>query len=111
MQAPDFDPIDAAEQRILGFDFAPQLQTGDTLTGTPVVSCAVHNGTDAAASSRMIGAPSIVPSISSGNASQAVAQKFGTMIAGTVYVLSCVCPTALGETLEIWCRIVCRIQN
>ena|SRR5215831_12954240 len=111
MQAPDFDPIDAQEAKVLGFDFAPLLQTGDTVASVVGVTCSVHSGVDANPSSRMISGPTIVPSASSTLAGQGVAQKFGTMIAGNSYVLSCLVNTTLGEVLEIWARIVCRSPN
>jgi hypothetical protein len=111
MQSADFDPIDIAETKVLGFDFAPLLRSNDTIASVVGVTCALHSGTDAAPSSRAIGGSTIVTSDSTGAAASGVAQTFGTMQAGASYVLTCVVHTAGGETLDIWARIPCRIPN
>jgi hypothetical protein len=111
MQSPDFDPIDTAESKVLGFDFAPLLRSGDSIASVLSMTCALHSGVDAQPSIRALGSPTIVPSDSSGAAASGVAQMFGNMVAGASYVLTCVVTTAGGETLDIWARIPCRIPN
>jgi hypothetical protein len=108
MQSADFDPIDVAESKVLGFDFAPLLRANDTIASVVSVTCALHRGTDADPSSHAIGSPTIVPSDSTQAANSGVAQMFGGMLDGVGYTLTCVVQTAGGEVLDIWARIPCR---
>jgi|SRR5581483_3708544 len=108
--ANDLDPpILTGETRTIGFDFGPILNSGVAIQSNPQpsISCAVHYGADAAASSRLIGNPSIVASKATGAASAAIAQNIGTMLDGVTYVLTCYVNTSDGQVLGIETHIAC----
>jgi hypothetical protein len=103
-----FPPIDATvEQETIGFDFGPALKAGVTITSVATITCAVHSGTDATPSARLVGGSSIVASQATGAPSAAVAQNIGNMLAGVTYVLQCVVNTSDGQKLSLWSRLPC----
>ena len=101
-------PIDATlELETIGFDFGLALAATTTIASVQSLTCAVHKGTDASPSSRLIGGTTIVPSKSTGLVAQAVAQNIGNAIAGVTYLLQCVVNTSDGQKLSLWARIAC----
>jgi hypothetical protein len=90
-------PILTGETRTIGFDFGPIINAGVTISSVQSVTCTVHYGTDASASSRLIGSASIVASEATGAASAGIAQNIGTMQAGVTYTLTCYVNTSDGQ--------------
>ncbi len=55
-----FPNLFIGEKKVLTFDFADELPSGVSLTGTPTVAVVVTSGTDAAPAELFNGAPGIV---------------------------------------------------
>jgi hypothetical protein len=110
-QCPDLiPPIDATVELLaIGWDFGSMpLPTGVTITSVISTICTVHTGTDGAASTRLVGGTSIIPSKSSGLASQGVAQMFGLCLPNVTYVLFCQVNTSDGQKPSLWTRFACK---
>ena len=79
---------------VRGFDFTPQLSiTGDTFTGTPVVTVTVLVGVDPSPQNILSGSPSL-----SANSMQ-ILQRITGGVAGVGYLLLFQWGTAKGNTL------------
>ena len=104
-RAQNLTEIDVDEMATIIFDFASITQ-GVTLSGTPVVTCIVSQGTDPTPAERLIGSASLVESPSTGGADLAVSQQIGTMLGGVLYALQCVATAAPNEP-SLWARILC----
>ena len=76
----------ADEKLILAFEYGEELDSGETLTGTPTVSVAVRSGTDATPEALLNGTPAIVGS------DVLLPVKGG--IVGVDYQIEVVCPTS-----------------
>ena len=88
----DFGSMDTNEAKFLGFNFAPYLNTGDTIvSGSAVMSVSV--GTDAAAASHV---SAVV--IQTTNVSTLVSG----LVSGVRYKLQINVVTTSGETLALW---------
>jgi hypothetical protein len=83
-------PIDPIEREWITFDFGPGVSTGVQIDQIVSFTCKAVVGVDAAAQSRVIGAPSLVASPTTGAALAAVKQLVGSMVAGVTYQLQCV---------------------
>jgi hypothetical protein len=89
------DPQYVAENLPRGMDFTPRLSiTGDTLTGTPVVTVSVMAGSDPNPSAIRVGSPTL----SSNN--MQVIQRVSGGVSGTAYILSFQCATEQGNTVK-----------
>lgn len=87
-------PQYTTESLVRGFDFTPQLSiTGDTFTGTPVVTATVLVGVDPNPSGILSGSPSL-----SANSMQ-ILQRVTGGVAGVGYLLNFKCGTVQGNTL------------
>lgn len=101
-------PIDTTvEEEVVTFDFGLLLDTGEIISSIISVTCEVYIGIDADADDRQVGTAAIEPSPATGLTSGAVAQLFGTMIAGVTYRLSCNVLTSTGQKLNIWVHLPC----
>lgn len=87
-----FEGKRAGETRLLAFDFAPLLASGETLS-TQSVAATVYTGTDAS--------PSGVISGSATASGSVVSQKVAGGTAGNIYNLICTVTTSTGQTLKI----------
>jgi hypothetical protein len=92
----DFDPLDVNEVTILSFDFAKDLEIGETIT-TSAWSCTVATGTDATPTARLIGASDVSTTI--------VSHQFGTLIASVTYLLQASITTSLSNHYVLWSHI------
>lgn len=111
-QCPDFSPLDPNETVTNTFDLAPWLPTGVTIVSISSVSCAVYQGTDAGAASRIVGSPSLAASPSTGAANSAVLFQVGNSpIAGVTYRLQATIITSDGQTLNPWAHQACSAPN
>jgi hypothetical protein len=111
-QCPDFSPLDPNEVVTNTFDLAPWLPTGVTISSISSVSCAVYQGVDAGAASRIVGSPSVVASPSTSAAASAVLFKVGNNpIAGVTYRLQATIVTSDGQTLNPWAHQACQAPN
>lgn len=107
MQANDLTPIDSTVEILtIGFDNFG-LASGETIASIESVTCVAFMRVDDAASTRLIGDPSIVASAKTGAASSAVAQQIGMMVAGVTYRLQCVVLTSQGNKLSVWMHVPC----
>lgn len=79
-----------SETKLLSFDFAADMEAGETILGKAVVAT-VYSGTDATPSAIIDGAAT-----SSGSE---VTQSVTDGTAGVQYALSCSVATSLGQTL------------
>jgi hypothetical protein len=107
----DFSTIDPTETINGTFDFGPWLATGVSISSVSAVSCTVLSGTDAGASSRLIGSSSLVASPSTAAARAAVLQQWGMMVAGVLYVMEATVVTSDGQTLSLWAHQLCQGPN
>lgn len=82
----------AGETRLLAFDFAPLLASGETLS-TQSVAATVYTGTDAS--------PSAIISGSASASGSVVSQKVTAGTAGNIYNLVCTVTTSAGQTLKL----------
>lgn len=100
--------IDAVlEEEPIGFDFGPMLAQGVTLLSIEELIVTVEFGVDADPASRVLSTPQIVPSPTTGHASQAVAVMFGTAIGGVTYRLQCVCVASDDSHPSVWGDFPC----
>lgn len=81
MSALTFPDKAPAEIVFLGFDFAADLDTGETISGTPTITASLVAGTDPTPSAIISGIPSVVGAL--------VVQRVGGGIAGASYRLTC----------------------
>jgi hypothetical protein len=86
-----------------GADFTSRLQSGETLSGQPVVNIFVYSGTDPSPAGMLSGAASIV-----GNTVQ---QKFAGGVAGCIYKIIWACATSLGQFLEQFAYLVVQAET
>lgn len=86
----NFDPKRAGEAEIFTVDFGPRLAPGVTIS-SPVWSITAVDGVDPAATSMIVGAPSISGSTSS--------QIIGGGVPGLRYAPVCKVQTSDGQTL------------
>lgn len=102
-QGNDFSPMDTTELVTQTFDFGPWLLSGVSIQSITSVTCQVYMGTDAAASSRLVGSPATTTSPTTGAATAAVLQQIGnTPVAGVIYRLDATVVTSDGQTLNLW---------
>ena len=86
------DPLHAGEVDDIPFEF--ELGTGETITGSPVMSCTVYRGgPDATPAALLSGAATV-----SGNV---VTQRVSGGVAGTVYTVLCRVTTSAGRVLAV----------
>lgn len=107
-QGRDFSVIDAGEIVTGTFDFGPWLSSGVTIASILSTTCAVYQGTDASAATRLVGPAVIGPSPSSGAISAAVLQQWGNMVAGVCYRLDATVLTSDGQTFTLWAHQLCQ---
>lgn len=98
MLAGSFPPADNVESKIYGFDFKRGLSPGETLSAA-VFEIFVVDGTDPAASSRLIG-----PATISGAQAR---QRVAGLVPGVAYVLQATVTTNQGSTKSLWGRVEC----
>ena len=84
-----FEHKDPSEAIFYGFDFAPLLGTGETISSA-TASMRVTQGIDASAAAMLSGAPSISAGI--------VKQKIVNGVAGAVYLFGLSIVTSAGQT-------------
>jgi len=82
---------DPEEAFACAFSFARELAEGETITGTPSITVAVVNGTDASPASLKSGGPVIEGG--------RVLQRLVGGVAGVTYSLTCIASTSEGNTL------------
>jgi hypothetical protein len=107
----DFSVIDPSETINGTWDFGPWLAAGVILTGIVATTCVPISGTDAGASARLIGPASIVASPSTGALSAAVRQRWGTMLASVIYIMTATVTTSDGQTLTLYAHEHCQGQT
>ena len=96
-----------AETGVVTADFGRMLAAGVTITSVNTVSIGVFPnlyfpGQDAAAASRLLGAPQIVASPSTGAASAAIAQRVGTFLPAVRYAIQIIGNASDGSVPELW---------
>lgn len=79
---------DSAEKIVVTFDYANELDAGETLFGTPTITVSVVKGADASPSAILSGSPTI-----SSDGTQ-VLQPVVNGVPGVHYRLKCVCETS-----------------
>lgn len=84
-----FDPKDPSASDVYAFDFAADLATGETLSGTPTFTVVVADGVDANPSAMLSGAASV-------SGTQARQRLIGG-VAGAVYDVKAVVATSAGN--------------
>lgn len=87
---PEKDP---AEAIYLGFDYAADLETGETISGSPTVSASLVAGTDPTPSALLSGSPIVVGAT--------VLQRVVGGVAGASYTLRCQVSTSASRTLVL----------
>jgi len=110
-QVADLPPIDDDEKVPVTFDFAPELAAGTTVVSVIAITCADTFGIDPTPSARIIGAPVLAPSPSTGAANQAVRQMIGTMIGLERYRLQCLANISDGQILNIDTHVDCNATS
>lgn len=94
----DFDPMDAGESGMLGFDFVNDLASGETISNA-TWTCEAVEGTDAQAATRLVGSPQ--------NTGTLTKQRVAGLVAGVRYLLQATVTTSAGNTLSLWSRVLC----
>jgi hypothetical protein len=113
-RANDLTPaIDAVtEVKTAAFDFGAVLNPGVSITSVLQMTCSVLEGNqDSTPAARLIGAFAIGQSPYSDAPAQAVYQKVGQMVDGTVYRLLCQVQTSDGQQPQAWTHITCKAPN
>lgn len=91
-------PVDVDETVPLLFDFS-DMAAGDTISGTPVITCDLLAGEDSDPTSRLSGAPQI--------SGLRVAQVVATLQKGATYLVRCKATMASGlkhvQAMEVPC--------
>lgn len=87
---PEKDP---AEAIFLGFDYAADLDTAETLSGSPTVTASLIAGTDPTPSALLSGSPSVVGAV--------VLQRVVGGVAGASYTLRCQITTSASRVLVL----------
>jgi hypothetical protein len=85
-------PKDAAEVIVLRFDYAADIEPGETISGA-AVTCAAALGTDGNAAAMLDGAAAI--------AAQDVQQRVAAGITGNTYRLRCAATLSSGRVLVL----------
>jgi hypothetical protein len=89
-----FSPKDPGETIVLGFNFAPDLNAGETLTGSPTISLGQYSGTpDPSMPSMIVGAAQTSGSL--------VLQTVTMGMSGNNYSVTGTCPTSAGRILAV----------
>ncbi len=96
---PDASPNET--KRPFSFDFSNDLPAGDNIASVVwTVSVKADSPVvDPTPSSRLVGAPS--------SANQQTTQNLGNMVAGCVYVITCVATSVAGVTAELYSHQRC----
>ena len=94
----DFDPIVPGESEIFTIDFVNDLPEDDEIN-TVTFAIAVVTGTDASASTRLIGSPTILDTT--------VLHRVGDCVANVVYRLTATVTTTHSNTLKLYSHINC----
>jgi len=103
----DLSEIDATiEEENVTFDF---WFIGPTLTiADATISIQVYAGQDTNVNDRILGARQIIPSPRSLLPDQAVIQKFGGMIGGVTYTVSCLAVLSDGQKKNLYAHWPCK---
>ena len=89
-----FSPKDPGETIVLGFNFAPGLNSGETLTGSPTLSISLYSGVpDPSMPSMIVGGGQI--------SSALVLQTITLGMSGNNYAVTATCPTNSGRILAV----------
>lgn len=94
--AANYTPIGISEVKIIGLNFGPKLQAGETLS-TCACAISVVSGSDPNASSRILQGPQIQSAI--------VVIKVGGGLRGVIYQLLYTVTTSLGQTLTSYANV------
>lgn len=89
----DFHPADVGESAMYGFDFARDLNDGETIVSV-VWSCWAEDGVDASASSRLSGSPS--------NAGTVTKQRVAGLLQGVKYGLQAMVTTSESNQVSLF---------
>jgi hypothetical protein len=100
MYVGEFSPADSVENEIYAFDFKRDLATGEVVESADF-EISVIEGTDASASSRLLGPASV-----SGVQAR---QRVANLVPGVVYKLQAIVTTNQGNTKSLWGRVTCLI--
>lgn len=98
-----FSTMNPGESEVFGFDFTFDLADGDSVRADipPIWTVATASGPDLSPQSRKDGQPTIT-----GNKTY---QRISDPMGGTVYAVSAIVETLLGNTLELWAFLPCRL--
>ena len=89
-----FSPKDPGETIVLGFDFAHNLNAGETLAGSPTISLGQYSGVpDPSMPSMIVGAGQINGAL--------VLQTVTLGMSGNNYAVTATCPTNSGRILAV----------
>ena len=110
-QGRDFPFIDTTEVVTGMFDFGPMLSPTATITSITSVTCVTSYGSDASASSRLIGSPQIGASLATGALASAVLQQWGNMVSNVTYVIEATVQTSDSQTLTLYAHQTCVQPN
>lgn len=89
----DFHPNDVGESAEYSFDFARDLEDGDSIVSA-AWSCWAEEGTDASASSRLSGSASV--------SGTKTTQRVDGLLADVKYGLQAIVTTTLGNTVSLF---------
>lgn len=92
----DFQPSDTGESESYTFDFSNDFATSETISSA-TWSISVVSGTDASASSRLVGSPS--------NTSTKSSQRVTGLQDGVTYLLRAVVITSAGNTISLYSHV------
>lgn len=108
-KANDLTAVSSTDTRTIGWDFVNELQPGTWIVGVLKTTCAIYQGTDLLAATRLIGDAQITnspqPPKGSGKFMSVVLQQFSEGVAGCIYTLSCQVITNNQEEITIWARL------
>lgn len=103
----DFSPAEAVESETYGFSFVNDITSGETISSVSggAWNISVAQGTDATASSHIIGAAAIVTPTGATSAI-ATTQRISGLNASVLYIVQAVVVTNLGNTKSLWAHIL-----
>lgn len=102
----DFDPADAGESELYGFDFTPELAPADYLTAA-TFALDVVDGADADVATRLVGSGAVATKPNETRVVMAL-QRLANLQPGVSYRLRCLATTSVGNTVSLYANVTCR---
>lgn len=95
-------PLDVDEADFVAFDFTDMLVDGESIAGTPTITCEAVTGTDADASSRPSGAPIVDGAV--------VKQLMAGVVDGVDYLVRCKATLAPAPRVLVLAGVVAGVR-